>query len=186
MTALNGSKRGLLLLLALLGACATPAPVKTDAPLVFSFNGRVAVKHHDERNNMGVHWSHHADEDDILLLAPLGKTIGHIYLDAQQIRLDYAGKQYQAEDAETLTGQILKWRLPLSGLRYWLQAQGKPGSTAQIEHNAHSQVAVLRQDGWEIRYTRYPNNRPDALPQRLVLQRNDIELTLLIDEWLTP
>jgi outer membrane lipoprotein LolB len=42
---------------------------------------------------------------------------------------------------------------------------------------------VLRQDGWEVRYLRYADNKADSLPKRMQLSREDLQLTLLIDEW---
>ena len=179
-------KHGLLPLLLLLTACATPMTIKNPSQPAFGFNGRVAIKHQSQRSNVGINWLHGAQKDDILLLAPLGQTVGRIHLEAQGVTLDYAGKQYQAEDAESLTEKVLGWNLPVAGLRYLIQAESALDSVAQIERNAAGQVILLRQDGWEIHYVKYASNHHDALPQRVELHRDDIELTFLIDEWLQP
>jgi len=42
---------------------------------------------------------------------------------------------------------------------------------------------VLRQQGWTIRYSRYAASGAEALPLRLNLQREGMEVRLLIDEW---
>lgn len=179
-------KRGFLPLLLLLAACATPIVTKNPSQPAFGFNGRVAIKHQSQRSNIGVNWLHGAEKDDILLLAPLGQTIGQIHLDEQGVMLNYGGKQYQAKDAESLTERVLGWNLPVAGLRYWVQAESAVGRAAQIERNAAGQVILLRQDGWEIHYVKYASDNHDALPQRVELRRDDIELTVLIDEWLQP
>ncbi len=179
-------RHSILLLLLLLTACATPVVVKNHSQPAFSFNGRVAIKHQSTRSNVSINWLHGAQEDDILLLAPLGQTVGKIHLEAQRVTLDYGGKQYQAEDAESLTEKVLGWNLPVAGLRYWIQAESAVCSVAQIERNAAGQVILMRQDGWEIHYVKYTDDSRDALPQRLELRRDDIELTLLIDEWQQP
>ena len=57
------------------------------------------------------------------------------------------------------------------------------GTPAIIERSENGQVKVLRQDGWEINYTRYATEMPDSLPLRLTLQRDGMEMQLLIDEW---
>jgi outer membrane lipoprotein LolB len=172
-----------------LGACAT-TPVTSvlhrpaQAELVpFAFNGRVATKHNGERTSAGVRWTHRGVEDEILLLAPLGQTVARIFSDAQGVLLEASGKQYFEQDAETLTERVLGWHLPLAGMRYWVLALPAGGTAAVIERAENGQVSVLRQDGWEIKYTRYAAETPESLPLRLTLQRNGMEMQLLIDEW---
>ena len=73
--------------------------------------------------------------------------------------------------------------MPLAGLRFWVLALPAPESAAAVERDANGQVSMVRQDGWEIRYTRYAVPSADSLPLRLSLQREGMELQLLIDEW---
>jgi outer membrane lipoprotein LolB len=174
-----------LLLVFLTGCASAPVAVQRapqmDAP--FAFNGRVAVKQGERRDSAGLRWVHRAPADEILLLAPLGQTVARIYRDAQEVTLEANGKHYAAQDMETLMQQVLGWQLPLSGLRYWVTALPAPEGESNIERDASGQVSVLRQQGWEIRYTRYAATTPDALPLRLSLRRDDLEVLLLIDEW---
>lgn len=149
----------------------------------FTLSGRIAVKHGDDRSLSGVRWIHRAEEDEILLLAPLGQTVARIRSNVQGAALDMPFKHYVAQDAEELTQQMLGWRLPLTGLRYWVLALPAPESAVDMEHDANGQVAVLSQDGWVIRYTRYAAQATDSLPLHLALQREGLEIKLLIDEW---
>jgi len=175
----------LLLILVFAGCTSVPVavqrPPQADAP--FAFNGRVAFKQGEKRDNAGVRWVHSAVEDEILLLAPLGQTMARIHRDAQAATLEASGKRYTDHDMESLMQQVLGWNLPLSGLRYWVTALPVPGNEFSIERAANGQVNVLRQQGWEIGYTRYAADTPDALPLRLKLQRDGMEVSLLIDEW---
>ncbi len=154
---------------------------QVDAP--FAFNGRVAFRQGEKRDNAGVRWVHRADEDEILLLAPLGQTVARIHRDAHEAMLLASGKRYADHDMESLMQQVLGWQLPLSGLRYWVTALPVPGDESSIKRNANGQVSILRQQGWEIAYTRYAAATPDALPLRMKLQRGGMEVLLLIDEW---
>lgn len=154
---------------------------QADAP--FAFNGRVAIKHEGERSTAGLRWEHQAATDSILLLAPLGQTVASLQRNAQGVTLEASGKQYFARDAEALTHQILGWELPLSGLRYWVTAVPAQGSTADVQRDANGQVTVLRQDGWEVSYSQYASSAPDSLPLRFVLQREHLEIRVIIDEW---
>lgn len=178
-----------LLLLLMLGACAsttsTPMqhrPVQSELSS-FAFNGRVATKHNGERSSAGVRWTHRGAEDEILLLAPLGQTVARIFSDAQGVLLQESGKSYYEQDAETLTERVLGWHLPLSGMRSWVLALPSSGTEAVIERAENGQIKVLRQDGWEINYTRYATDTLDSLPLRMTLQRDGMEMQLLIDEW---
>jgi outer membrane lipoprotein LolB len=178
--------RSLVLLILLLTGCAAAPvavqrPLQADAP--FAFNGRIAVRQGELRDSAGMRWVHSAAADEILLLAPLGQTMARIRRDDGEATLEASGKHYAAQDMEALMQQVLGWQLPLSGLRYWVTALPSPDGESHIERDASGQVSLLRQQGWEISYTRYAAESGDALPLRLKLQREGMEVLLLIDEW---
>lgn len=178
--------RILTLLLLLLAGCTTvPAtvqrPAQIDAP--FAFNGRVAVRQGEQRDSANVRWVHRAEEDEILLLAPLGQTVARIHRDGEMATLEASGKNYSARDMETLMQQVLGWQLPLSGLQYWVTAMPAPGSEFGVERETNGQVSMLHQQGWAIAYSRYAAGTADALPLKLVLKRDGMEVLLLIDGW---
>lgn len=178
--------------LLLLAGCASvppapPRPAQVDQA-AFALTGRIAVRYDGERSSANVHWTHDAGADEILLLAPLGQTVARVARsmpqpEAPQFTLDTEGKHYVAQDAESLTEQVLGWRLPLSGLRYWVFALPVPGAAFDSERAGNGQVRLLRQDGWTIRYTRYAGPTVDSLPLRMALQREGLQIQLLIDEW---
>jgi len=149
----------------------------------FALNGRVAVIHQDKRYSAGLRWVHRVQSDEVLLLTPLGQTAARIYRDAAGATLDDGSKHYQADDAESLMQQVLGWHLPLSGLHHWVLGMAEAGNPAQIERAANSQVAVLHQSGWDVRYLRYAGADRDSLPARMQLERGDLQVQLLIDEW---
>lgn len=183
-------RRIFLLFALLLSGCASAPPVP--GPVVrptgaeqrdFTLSGRISIRHDGKRTSANMRWMHRAAEDDILLLAPFGQTVAHIHSDAQGVVLDTQDKHYSAQDTEELTVRALGWHLPLAGLRYWVLALPAPGSVADIEHDAGGQINIMRQDGWEMRYTRYASTALDSLPLRMQVQREGMELQLLIDEW---
>lgn len=173
----------------LLSACLTsPVTSALQRPAqpelaAYAFNGRVVIKHNGERTSAGVRWTHRGVEDEILLLAPLGQTVARIFSDAQGVLLEASGKKYFEQDAETLTERVLGWHLPLSGMRYWVLALPSVGTEAVTTRAENGKIQLLRQDGWEINYTRYAASTADSLPLRLTLQRDGMEMQLLIDEW---
>lgn len=180
-------RAGLLILVMLLGGCASQPmtaerPVQADsAPFVL--NGRVAINHQGQRQSAGLRWIHHAESDEILLLAPLGRTVARIYRDADLATLDQGGRYHQAADVEALMEQVLGWHLPLGGLHHWVLGVPDAEGAAHIERDATGRIALLRQHEWEVRFLRYADARPDSLPARLQMNHEDMQVTLLIDEW---
>lgn len=173
---------------ALLPSTSTPAPRPAQSETApFALNGRISVIHQDKHHSAGLRWTHQAQTDEVLLLAPLGQTAARVFSDtrrdAHQATLDSDGKHYQAEDVESLMEQALGWHLPLNGLRHWVLAMADPASPAQIARADDGRITVLHQDGWEVRYLNYADGKTDALPKRLQLNRVDLQVTLLIDEW---
>ncbi len=178
--------RSLLLMTLLLAGCATAPvavqrPAQADGP--FAFNGRVAVRQGELHDSAEMRWVHRTVEDEILLLAPLGQTVARIHREDGEATLEASGKRYAAQDMESLMQQVLGWQLPLSGLRYWVNALPVPNTEFQVERDANGRVGVLHQQGWEISYSRYAAETQDALPLRLKLVREGMEVLLLIDEW---
>jgi outer membrane lipoprotein LolB len=176
----------LCVLILLLGGCASAPvalqrPAQADAP--FAFNGRVAVKQGERNDSAGVNWVHSAAEDEILLLAPLGQTVARIHRDGHEATLETNGNHYAAQDMESLMQQVLGWQLPLSGLSHWVTGLPAPQGEFQVERETNGQMSLLRQQGWEISYSRYAATTLDALPLRLKLHRDGMEVSLLIDEW---
>ena len=176
--------------LTVLGGCAllTPAPTPVARPAhpesaPFAMNGRISIDHRGERHSAGLHWTHRAQSDEILLLTPLGQTAARVYRDDSHATLDNGNKHYQDVDAEALMQQVLGWHLPLLGLQRWVLGLPADYSPAQIERDSDGRISMLRQDGWEVRYLHYANAAPDSMPTRLQLNHEDLQMQLLIDEW---
>lgn len=179
----------LLIMLLMLSACSSVMPIKVSAPASvresapFNLNGRLAVRHQDRRHSGGLRWQHQSQRDELLLQGPLGITAARVTSDAQSATLEQNGKLYQAGDVEALMQQVLGWGLPLPVLHHWLLGAADAASPAQMERDKQGRLAVLRQAGWEVRYLRYADEQADSLPTRITLSHDDLEVTLLIDEW---
>lgn len=175
----------LIFMVFFLAGCASqpvvPRPVQFEA-VPFAMNGRISVKHNGSHDSAGLRWTHQAQTDEILLLTPLGQTAARIWRDEGQATLDEGGRHYQDSDVESLMMQVLGWRLQLDGLHHWVLGMPERGD-AMLEHDEQGRLTVLRQDGWEVRYLAYADNKADSLPARMQLSRKDLQLTLLIDEW---
>jgi outer membrane lipoprotein LolB len=169
----------------LLSGCAAidqrPAPA---GPIgeAFYLSGRVSVKYGTEAASGKISWQHDPAGDDLLITTPFGQGLARIVRSDALVSLTTADqKVYQANDVETLTGQVLGWRLPLAGLPDWVRGRAAAGAPAQTRLDGSHRVAELRQSGWLVEFLDY--NGASGLPARLRLSREDVEIRLVIDQW---
>lgn len=161
----------------------------------FGLIGRASVKGGKESFSGGVQWHHAGDSDEILLLSPLGQTLAQIQRTSDGVYLTTSEQQrYYATDVESLTEQVLGWRLPLMGLQYWIQSTSSPVTASAVDIDIDGRIAAIRQDGWEINYLSYfPMSQIQtqtaqaltARPQLMILKRMNFQIKLVIDHWNT-
>jgi outer membrane lipoprotein LolB len=154
----------------------------------FGLIGRVSVKDEKQGFSGGIHWQHTDTGDQILLLSPLGQAVAQIQRNPEGIRLTTSEQKiYYAADVEGLTEQVLGWHLPLVGLQYWVQSMNSPTTTATVDWSSNGRIVAIRQDDWEITYSSYfPSEQlQTARPRVLVLNRGELRIKLVIDQWKT-
>ena len=168
----------------LVGCATLEQQTTADLPSGESFflSGRISLKYGSEAASGQVSWRHTADSDDLLLSSPMGQGLARVVRQDALVRLITSDKkEYQSGDAESLTEQILGWRLPLAGLPEWVRARAAPGSDAQTRTDATQRLIELRQSGWLVEFLEY--DAPSGLPLRLRLTRGDVEIRLAISAW---
>lgn len=163
-----------------LGACAQ-LPTGPRAPDVeFDLSGRLAARYGEESFTGNLAWRHAPSADEMLISTPLGQGVARIAREAGTVSLTTAERrEYRAADAESLTEQVLGFRLPLAGLADWVRARPSPGTPAEIERDAEGRPSRLRQGGWQIEYQGYA----EGLPSRLRLTFPGLELRLAVSRW---
>jgi len=164
---------------AALGACASLPEAGRPLPGGFELSGRVAVRHGKDAASGRIFWRHSDDSDELLITSPLGQGIARINRERGQFRLVTGDrKEYRADNAEDLTEQALGWRLPLDGLSDWVQARASPGRPAEVRGEVNRDLE-LWQDGWHVVYDEFREGRPF----RLRMSRENMEITLIVDQW---
>ena len=166
-----------------LAACATPRFSLPGQGAEFELAGRIAVRYRDDAGSGNIAWRHGTSSDEMLLTTPFGQGIARLARAGNEITLTTQdGREFKAADAESLTEQVLGFRLPLVGLADWVRgrAAATPAPEPTLERrDASGQLAELEQSGWKIRYLEYA----DARPSRLTLSFPGLELRLAISEW---
>ena len=169
----------------LLAGCATieeqPAPTGPGGE-AFDLSGRVSVKYGTEAVSGKIHWQHDTASDDLLFSTPLGQGVARIVRRDALVSLTTSDqKVHQAKDVESLTDQVLGWRLPLAGLPDWVRGRAAAGTPVQTRLDGSARLAELRQSGWLVEFLDY--NGASGLPGRMRLSREDVEIRLVIDQW---
>ena len=88
---------------------------------------------------------------------------------------------FRASDVETLTEEVLGWRLPFAGLPDWVRGRAVAGEPSQSKLDRLQRLSELRQSGWLVQYDEYKGE--SATPVRLRLSRPQVEIRLVVDEW---
>lgn len=153
-----------LLALAWLAAC---AQLQTSGEQsLFELNGKIAARYGAESFAGNVAWRHAERSDEMLLSTPLGQGVARIVREGQAITLTTAEpKEYRAGDAESLTEQVLGFRVPLTGLAQWVRGLPAPELEAR---------------GWKVEYQ---DHDAQQRPTRLRITYPGIDLRLAITEW---
>jgi outer membrane lipoprotein LolB len=187
---------GGLVLAMLVAGCATRPVLDSPQPVpgaqfdvaqypLWELRGRVSLVQGGQGWHAGMHW-HEADGHYRLNLSgPLGQ--GAVRIEGQAgglVRVQTAdGREYTARNADALIEATTGWRLPVSGIRYWVRGVPAPGAQARESRDPRGRLAQLAQAGWEIHYTGYEPLAGRDWPTRLQMDRPDVSVKVVVDEW---
>ena len=150
----------------------------------FSLQGRIGVQTNGKGFSGSMQWLHNTTDDSIALFSPLGSQVASIKKTPNLFTLeDASGKNYSAPDAETLTQEILGWRLPLKGLADWSVGRPTQSPVQNSIWNEQGALTNLEQDGWKIEYSNYEQQGNYLLPNKIYLKSEKLNLKLLVEKW---
>ena len=156
----------------------------------FNASGRIAVRDVGENKrgfSGGFSWNHTPTDDVVELLTPLGQIAARLTMTTSGTTIEQAdGRRATTAEPEAYVARVLGIRLPIRALPYWMQGAPVPGSSIRAEADSAGRLALLWQDGWQIRYGDYADESFDANPTRIDLSQGDIEARILIGEWKAP
>jgi outer membrane lipoprotein LolB len=183
--------------LALLAGCRTAPPVAPGSPswqlrrdelqarADFTLKGRVAVAAGGQGFNASLRWVQHGGSSQVALEGPLGA--GAVHITAQGNDLDIAttnGARLRNDAARAELTARLGFDPPLASLRYWILGVPDPAQpAAETLDEAHQRLSSLEQEGWRIAYGKYMAVGDEWLPARLTLERADVRVKLIVDDW---
>ncbi|MGO2992144.1 MAG: lipoprotein insertase outer membrane protein LolB [Halomonadaceae bacterium] len=186
------------LALLLLAGCAAQAPMEeggrqagqwerhqadVEAFDTWTLIGKAGLRTPQENQSANLDWSQHPHYFRMLISGPFGG--GRSVLEGREGRfsLTTGEGRFEAETPEALMEEQLGWSLPVSAMPDWVR--GLPGDHAsfQLETDELGFPLHIEQDGWEIDYRDWNEIEGMWLPRRLVMNYDDVRITLVVNEW---
>ncbi|MCB1770341.1 MAG: outer membrane lipoprotein LolB [Candidatus Competibacteraceae bacterium] len=149
-------------------------------------DGRIGVISGQQGWHATFQWAQREPNYRIDLIGPLGQGRVVIASDGQEVRVQtQTGQTWAAPDPDDLLEQTLGVRLPVNGLRYWVRGLPAPGPTPMLQMDAEGRLTRLEQNGWVIEYLIYAPTSIAGLdlPERVIAQRGDLNIKLVIQQW---
>ncbi|MEE9445331.1 MAG: lipoprotein insertase outer membrane protein LolB [Cocleimonas sp.] len=150
---------------------------------------KVALRYREDHWNFGLNWVQKALNNYQMqiknpltgaIIAKLDKTPQHVSL------LSDDGKTYRDTDEERLLQRQSGVKLPLKGMQYWVRGLVSPQyKLDNLNLDAQGRPKTIYQAGWTINYSRFLNNRFDAMPTKVIITRDkdDVYLKMIAKSW---
>jgi outer membrane lipoprotein LolB len=150
----------------------------------FQLSGRVAVAAGSQGFSAHLNWEQRGARTTVQLNGPLGIGGVHVVNDGGVLQVENSQGQRLADtDARDQLKAKLGFDPPLGSLRYWIVGAPDPATPSVETVGADQRLASLQQDGWQIVYSNYMSAGQTWLPQRLALQRGDVRVRVIVDQW---
>lgn len=135
-------------------------------------SGKISVRyeHNNKPQNLpgSFEWEQTGNSLQITLFSPVGQTIAKITQNERGALLEQEGKiPLQADNLDLLLADALRWPLPVSGMRDWLQGFIRQPDGSRTALTASDQT--INSDGWNIRYASWHESTNS--PKRIDLNR---------------
>lgn len=152
---------------------------------LFTLRGRVAVATGEQGFNASLRWTQDGKNSAVTLAGPFG--MGGMEIDADGPNLDVItpnGQHVASDAARAELTTHLGFDPPITSLRYWVLGVPDPAQpSSETVDQAHQRLSGLAQEGWRINYTGYVAVGEEWLPSRLTLERANVRVRLLVDDW---
>ena len=188
------------LLLALLtmgvGACAVKPPLPVESNWYarqesleqlrqWNLSGRVSVRTSTDAVNGSLTWRQDGRQVELGFRGPLG--VGGFRLtgdDSQMLFEDSKGQQLVLDDPGNALASHTGWGVPLNSLGYWVRALPDPATPVEQSFEPSGRLSQLHQDGWLVSYEKYAMEGAFAMPGRVTVERDDVRIRLVVDNWM--
>ncbi len=154
-------------------------------PENWRLSAKLGIRAPDQNGSVSLTWEQLGPAYQVQVQAPLGQGSAVIYGRDKEVVIERPGKpSITATDNEYLLKDTLGWSFPLNDLKFWVRGIANPDTATQsLQQNPTGTLDELQQSQWTISYSRYQQNGQWLLPGKIVAQKDDTRLTLIIRQW---
>lgn len=147
--------------------------------------GRVGARAGDDGGSGSLIWWQQGQHLELRFSGPFGAGATRISGEDGTLTVDNGDERgpvvlYNPEAELT---RYFGWPMPVKDMRYWMLGLPAPGETTAQQVDAHGRLRRLEQDGWHVDYQDYSIVGSIAMPRRLVAERGDVRIKLLVEHW---
>ncbi|WP_084155870.1 lipoprotein insertase outer membrane protein LolB [Halomonas halocynthiae] len=149
----------------------------------WELNGKVGLRTPDESTSANIDWRQTPYYFRILLSGPAGT--GRSVLEGRDGRVSMSTSEgrFEAVSPEALMQEQMGWSLPVSDLTDWVRGLPAHDRPHHMTEDALGFPATLEQNGWSIDYRQWSNFNDLWLPSKLVMDYDDLRVTLVVTRW---
>ena len=151
----------------------------------WSFNGKLGVKKDGEGFSARVSWNqNHEDYIVDVRTFMLGEIFSIKKSNSIFVINEGEGASYEVESSEDFFHVRLGWSFPESSISFWLRGIPNPvGDFFEDGPETNGRYRRFSQSGWQVEIIEYDESIKPALPKRLTIGNNDLELLIVVDKW---
>jgi outer membrane lipoprotein LolB len=147
--------------------------------------GKLALRSDTDAFTATLYWRQVGDNYRIRLTGPFGGGGLQVAGDPNGVELETSdNKTYVADNPEELLYAHVGWRVPLSGLRYWIVGRVEPGPPVETVYiDVAGRIVRFEQAGWKIEYSDYTEVDELPMPRKLSMENERIKASVLVNRW---
>lgn len=146
--------------------------------------GRIGVQTPKDAWHANLFWEHDRHQDRLRISGPLSQGMVSIILQDDLIYINEGnGVVESSRDPDVMLQERLGFAVPLANLRYWVMGVPAPATAYLAERDKAGDARGFRQSGWRLWFERFITVRDLVLPQKMMIQGNEVKLKLIADEW---
>lgn len=150
--------------------------------------GKIAIQMAGDRQSASFKWTQDKANYSVHLFGPFGQGTTWLRRTSRGVTLESAKTgTHRAASAEALMEEVLGWQVPVSNLQFWLRGlPAKKPKPTHLERDSAGLMAQLHQQGWQVTYSRHEHFKGWQLPTRILAERDDLRLAIVIKRWQLP
>ncbi len=147
--------------------------------------GKIKISAQDDPKSASFEWQQFKNNYAINFFGPFGYGNSWLRRTSKGVTLEVPERPPQrAASAEQLLQQTVGWQAPISDLQHWIKGLPAPsGAAREQQFTAHGALSVLKQQGWDIAFSRHQRYQDLWLPGKVVASRQGVTVLVIIKQW---